>query len=310
MTDLLQRYRNRLQTDKRMDSLRNRIRGSTNFADANEYAVRSGEILDDEIVFEVSRTPTGAKKVEVDWDALTDEYYQVVTEGATQIQTNLNEAYQIGLEAKRAGFDYERINGIIKDVIDGKGREELINFGQSLVDETVLRNAELHSNVGLKPVIIRKAEPAGSVTRPKIVRSKKGKAYKYMVTYQVPCKWCARLVGEYDYSSALSGSEVFRRHVGCRCEVTYVDEGRSAKDVWSKVEWTYGNAEEQANALAIKQQQAEAAAKQAEVARIEKAKVMEVLMNKYRFTAKNASIFYNMHKAEIAEFGIDYLMRS
>ena len=52
MTDLLQRYRNRLQTDKRMDSLRNRIRGSTNFADANEYAVRSGEILDDEIVFE------------------------------------------------------------------------------------------------------------------------------------------------------------------------------------------------------------------------------------------------------------------
>lgn len=291
-------YLRRVQKDKKLNAIRNKIRGSTDYNDVNEFAVRSGEILNEEL----------SRSAADDFPDLAESYYQLVTDGAVTVQQNMNNAYKIGLEAKRAGIDMADISRMI-DAVQNGDTEALINFGQRLVDQTAKKNADLYASVGLEPIIIREAESVGSVTRKKTVISKKGKAYNYMVTYQVPCKWCASLAGRYKYSDVKSGDDVFRRHKGCRCSVTFVD-GSNAQDVWSKTEWHYGDAESQAQAIRLKEQQKELEERVKEEERKKRAAAVEVLINKYHYSAKNASIFYNMHKDEIAEFGIDYLMRS
>ena len=80
--------------------------------------------------------------------------------------------------------------------------EPVVNFTQSVVDDSIKKNAECQYQSGLSP---------------KIRRISMGKC----------CKWCDRLVGTYDYATVRNtGNDVFRRHEHCRCTVEFITNGK------------------------------------------------------------------------------------
>ena len=80
--------------------------------------------------------------------------------------------------------------------------EPVVNFTQSVADDSIKKNAECQYQSGLSP---------------KIRRISMGKC----------CKWCDRLVGTYDYATVRNtGNGVFRRHERCRCTVEFITNGK------------------------------------------------------------------------------------
>lgn len=80
--------------------------------------------------------------------------------------------------------------------------EPVVNFTQSVEDDSVKKNAEFKYQSGFSPKIRRTATDKC-------------------------CKWCDRLVGTYDYAVVRNtGNDVFRRHKRCRCTVEFITNGK------------------------------------------------------------------------------------
>lgn len=148
-----------------------------------------------------------------------DENYKTVSDYAVEVLKKLNENARIGLKAKTAEKDADRIEGLVNlassaeqyDDVSEKLLTAFENFSQSIVDKTIQANADLHYKAGLNPKIIRKSE-------------------------RKCCKWCANLAGEYDYPTDMP-DDVFRRHENCRCTVLYDPGSGKRQNVHTK-EWT------------------------------------------------------------------------
>lgn len=146
--------------------------------------------------------------------------YRLTSEAAALVQQALNEAAGIGLKAKAAPLNEERVSGFLNTLANAERYDDvaymleepvLVNFTRSIVDETVKVNADFHRSAGLHPKIVRRAEHKA-------------------------CKWCRALAGSYNYPED-TPDDVFRRHENCRCVVEYDPGDGSRQDVWTK-EWT------------------------------------------------------------------------
>ena len=148
-----------------------------------------------------------------------DENYKAVSDYAVEVLKKLNENARIGLKAKAAEKDADRINGLVNlassaeqyDDVSEKLLTAFENFSQSIVDKTIQTNADLHYRAGLTPKIIRKSE-------------------------RKCCEWCANLAGEYDYPTDMP-DDVFRRHENCRCTMEYDPGSGKRQNVHTKG-WT------------------------------------------------------------------------
>ena len=87
--------------------------------------------------------------------------------------------------------------------------EPIVNFSQSIVDETIKANAEFQAKAGLRPKIIRRE--AGNC-----------------------CDWCKGLVGTYTYPDV--PEDVYKRHRYCRCTVDYYPRDGKKQNIHTK-EW-------------------------------------------------------------------------
>lgn len=134
--------------------------------------------------------------------AMLEEDYALVADAVSRIQETLNRNAGIGLKAQVAEMNENRIRGIIEKV---SGSEQfgdvswmldapIRNFSVNVVDRCLQSNAEFQYSAGMKPRIIRRAEPKC-------------------------CPWCDMLAGEYDYPDV--PRDVYRRHKNCRCVVEY-----------------------------------------------------------------------------------------
>lgn len=148
-----------------------------------------------------------------------DENYKAVSDYAVEVLKKLNENARIGLKAKAAEKDADRIEGLVNlassaeqyDDVSKKLLTAFENFSQSIVDKTIQTNADLHYRAGLTPKIIRKSE-------------------------RKCCEWCANLAGEYDYPTDMP-DDVFRRHENCRCTMEYDPGSGKRQNVHTKG-WT------------------------------------------------------------------------
>lgn len=148
-----------------------------------------------------------------------DENYKTVSDYAVEVLKKLNENARIGLKAKAAEKDADRIEGLVNlassaeqyDDVSEKLLTAFENFSQSIVDKTIQTNADLHYRAGLTPKIIRKSE-------------------------RKCCEWCANLAGEYDYPMDMP-DDIFRRHENCRCTVEYDPGSGKRQNVHTKG-WT------------------------------------------------------------------------
>lgn len=150
-----------------------------------------------------------------------DENYRFVSDYAVEVQKKLNEKAGIGLRAKAAEKDADRIEGLVNlassaeryDDVSGQLLTAIENFALSIVDRTIQANADFQYKAGLRPKIIRRAA-------------------------RKCCQWCADLAGEFDYPEDIP-DDVFRRHENCRCTVLYdpADGKHSFQNVHTK-QWT------------------------------------------------------------------------
>lgn len=152
------------------------------------------------------------------------DLYEGVADYAKEVQAFLNKQQNIGIKAIRPKLNEDKVQGIL-DITSGKEYfddiaymlgEPVVNFSQTIVDDTVRANADFQYKAGLSP---------------KIVRITSGKC----------CKWCDKLAGVYDYEKVSdTGNNVFRRHKHCKCLVEYAPGDGTKQNVhtkkWSKAD--------------------------------------------------------------------------
>lgn len=141
--------------------------------------------------------------------------YEFVGDYARLVQESLNKQAQISIRDQKADLNQDRIDKLANKISEydsfEKGKwllvEPIKNFTQALVDETIIKNADLHAKAGLSP---------------KIERYTNGKC----------CDWCDKLAGIYNYEDVKdTGNEVFKRHRHCDCIVIYDPKNGKKKQI-------------------------------------------------------------------------------
>ena len=182
------------------------------YKEVNDFAIAVGEALEQALKEHVD-----ADSVEFVSKILNDRlkanHRLIVSQGA-KAQNSLNKQANIGLAVKKPKLNQDRIDGLVKRLIEEEFEDvkwllgsPIVNFSQNVVDDMIRENADLHYKAGMRPRIIRKEE---------------GKC----------CKWCKSLAGTYLYP--IVPEDVYRRHENCRCTVEYIPKKGIKQDVHSK----------------------------------------------------------------------------
>lgn len=185
------------------------------YLQANNYAVEVGKLLSKVLKNKVTADalPNGkmyfniAEKL---FNATLKNSYDLITDYSSKVQTKVNNDVGIRLKAQTPKLNQDRVDGLIKATANAKDFEEvsrllgdpIVNFSQSVVDDTIKANAEFLDKAGFKS---------------KIKRIAVGRA----------CKWCRNLEGVYDYPH--TPEEIYHRHENCRCRVDYFPNGKRSR---------------------------------------------------------------------------------
>lgn len=185
------------------------------YLQANNYAVEVGKLLSKVLKNKVTADtlPNGkmyfniAEKL---FNATLKNNYDLITDYSSKVQSKVNNDAGIRLKAQTPKLNQDRVDGLIKATANAKDFEEvsrllsdpIVNFSQSVVDDTIKANAEFLDKAGFKS---------------KIKRIAVGRA----------CKWCRNLEGVYDYPH--TPEEIYHRHENCRCRVDYFPNGKRSK---------------------------------------------------------------------------------
>ena len=133
--------------------------------------------------------------------------HSMVATACTEAQKNINKKARIGIRPQEPDFDGNRAYGLVEAVKE-RGKigpafyDQLTNFSQNVVDQSIRENADTQSSAGIRAKIVRTADAHC-------------------------CKWCDDLAGTYDYDEVRdTGNPVWARHDNCRCLIEYVAERR------------------------------------------------------------------------------------
>ena len=195
-------------------------RGAGTYEDANDYSKQVGEALSE--AFQANLSSAVLPDGRMYWNIadrvvrpMLEEDHGLVAAAAEQVQTSLNEAAGLCLQAQAVPLNESRVTGILNrlssamqyDDIAWILGEPVVNFSQAIIDASVRRNVEFQGKSGLRPRVIRRADP-------------------------YCCRWCRNLAGSYSYPDV--PDDVYRRHENCRCDVTYTPGDGRFQNVWTK----------------------------------------------------------------------------
>lgn len=225
ITDVIDEFHRLYEESDKIRGLLGKVKeGTATFAEAQQYSLEVSRLIGVAYEKHISSAvlPDGRMYYNIASRLIPDtldENYKTVSDYAVEVLKKLNENARIGLKARAAEKDADRINGLVNlassaeqyDDVSEKLLTAFENFSQSIVDKTIQTNADLHYRAGLTPKIIRKSE-------------------------RKCCEWCANLAGEYDYPTDMP-DDVFRRHENCRCTVEYDPGSGKRQNVHTKG-WT------------------------------------------------------------------------
>ena len=187
---------------------------------ANEFAIEVGEILSKALGASLGadKLPDGKMYYNIAQRLLTDvlgRNHELVSGYASDVQKNLNDKAKIGLKVQVPELNLDRIAGIVNRFSSEENFEDvswllgepIVNFTQSIIDDSIRKNAEFQHQFGLQPEIIRKS-------------------------YFHCCEWCQEVQGSYKYPRV--PKDVYRRHQHCRCTVDYDPKSGKIQNVWTK----------------------------------------------------------------------------
>lgn len=294
-------------SDKKLKRIRARLRDGTSYFDANDYAVRLGELLSKALNESTDGLAFLSEEVAQELlEPLLSQDHDLIGVAISQIQKNMNTANGVGLNPMIPEVNTNRIEGLVKKVASGDLEqtrwvlgEPIVNYSMSVVDEGIQKNAEATTKIGLKAYIIREAESSGT----KAVK-RGNKTYRYIV----PCRWCADLAGKYDYEDVKGkGNDVYRKHEGCRCHITYV-QGTRREDTWTHATWTEADAHRRDEIIQAKADELEANRKYKEAERKRREENIATVATKLGYSNRGASIWLNANKEYIDRLGLDYVI--
>ena len=141
--------------------------------------------------------------------------HELASRYASDVQRDLNDEAKIGMKVQVPELNQDRIAGIVNRFSSEENFEDvswllgepIVNFTQSIIDDTIRKNAEFQHQFGLQPEIIRKS-------------------------YFHCCKWCQEVQGSYKYPRV--PKDVYRRHQHCRCTVDYDPKSGKIQNIWTK----------------------------------------------------------------------------
>ena len=210
----------RLDSEVLKDLLSKLHHSKASYLDANKYAIEIGEILSKALGASLTNEtlPDGKMYYNIAQRVLADvlgRNYELVSDYAEQVQKNLNSEAKIGLAAQVPELNQDRIDGLVNRLASEESFDDIkwlivdpiVIFSQSIVDDSIRKNAEFHHKVGLSPKIVRR-----------------------VVGH--PCKWCKSLEGSYNYPEV--PKDIYRRHGKCRCTVDYHPGNGKKQNVHTK----------------------------------------------------------------------------
>lgn len=180
------------------------------FLKAMDYAEEVGKILAEAYMKNLSSDvlPDGKMYYDIASEILNptlENNYGLISSYVCGAMDVMNKKAGINAKARKPSYNADKTLGLIKKVSEAEYfddvkkylNEPVITNALSIVDEGVRTNADLHYNMGYKPVIVRRASFGC-------------------------CPWCRGLAGVYNYEDVKdTGNDVFRRHANCRCKVIY-----------------------------------------------------------------------------------------
>ena len=196
--DIKQEFINTVNGDKKCQELYAKIRsGDASYATGSQLAARIGECLGkvlrmhapDTSVYDWNLSDLLPKSLGLD--------HRMVATACEQIQEKMNKDAGLGIKPKTPKFDYDRVQGMIKELEDHADRfedieksfyDQLCNFSQSIADQSIRDNAQMLARAGVKTQVIRQAE------------------FK-------ACQWCRDIAGVYDYAEVTHRRALLQ---GCR----------------------------------------------------------------------------------------------
>ena len=194
--------------------------GTATYKEANDFAVEVGHILSKAYGQNLSSAvlPEGKMFYNIAQRIISPTMannYDLVSEVAKEVQQSLNSDAGIGIKPIVPELNQDRIAGIVNRVSMEENFDEIkwilgepiVNFSQSIVDDSIKVNAEFHGKAGMKPKIVR--EMAGNC-----------------------CDWCKALAGKYTYPDV--PHDIYKRHQRCRCTVDYVPGDGKVQNVHTK----------------------------------------------------------------------------
>ena len=182
--------------------------GAGTYNTASEYAIRVGECL-----AKILRQNAPFESI-AEWDleklipqalGMDHEY---VEQACEQVQLALNADAGLGINYVPPMFAGNRAYGIVAELrnnpefvnIERTFYDQIVNFSQNVVDESIRVNANVLSNAGVQSKIVRHPE-AGA------------------------CAWCRAVAGTYEYADVRrTRNDVWRRHENCRCTIDFITE--------------------------------------------------------------------------------------
>lgn len=210
----------RLDNEVLKDLLSKLHNSKASYLDANQYAIEIGEILSKALGASLTNEtlPDGKMYYNIAQRVLTDvlgRNHELVSDYAEQVQKNLNSEAKIGLAAQVPELNQDRIDGLVNRLASEESfddvrwllEEPVVNFTQSIIDDSIQKNAEFQHKSGLQPEIVRKS------------------AYHC-------CEWCQEVQGTYKYPRV--PKDIYRRHQRCKCTVDYDPKSGKVQNVWSK----------------------------------------------------------------------------
>ncbi|KEQ32138.1 hypothetical protein SK137_1993 [Streptococcus mitis] len=187
---------------------------------ANEFAIEIGDILSKALgtSLRADKLPDGKMYYNIAQRLLTDvlgRNHELVSGYTSDVQKNLNQEAKIGLKVQVPELNLDRIAGIVNRFSSEENFEDvswllgepIVNFTQSIIDDSIQKNAEFHHQSGLQPEIVRKS-------------------------YFHCCEWCQEVQGSYKYPRV--PKDVYRRHQHCRCILDYDPKSGKTQNVWTK----------------------------------------------------------------------------
>ena len=207
------------ESNKKIESLFKKLKtGTADYREANEFSLIVGEILSDtfgEVFKEYGEKINVVDMADEVVSQMLRQNYKLSSLMCDVVQGNLNRAGGIGVKPIAPEFDVLRAEGIvekIKEIGTVEGikvtlSEDVINFSQSVADEWVRTNAEFQKSLGLGSKVVR----IWSGSRPS--HDSRG------------TDWCESLAGVYNYTDGEVPANVWKRHKGCKCIVSYYPNG-------------------------------------------------------------------------------------